>query len=179
MHRLYVGRPSSIRRTRRFDDAPRLSAASYAFSMPPYVTDWISSIASLVGGLAGVGALIVAILSYLKSSRALAAEKDSLDSMSATIAAVEALGAISATAGPHQSAAQSQASRVDGEDAFQEDRDQYEAALEKAQDKLATARSRVFTVTCPHCGGRLGPFKLVRGGMMECGRCGNAFTLRP
>ncbi|WP_127476372.1 hypothetical protein [Microbacterium sulfonylureivorans] len=58
----------------------------------PSVTDWISSIGSLVGALTGVGALIVAVLSYRKSNRALAADARTRDAVGSTLAAVEALG---------------------------------------------------------------------------------------
>src|SRR3954447_2250526 len=103
--------------------------------MPPYVTDWISSIASLVGGLAGIGALVVAILSYLKSSRALASEKDTLDSVGATLAAVEALGEVD-----RQTRTMRQAVAQDDDTASseREGMDDYAAALQDAQDKLET-----------------------------------------
>ncbi|SDH10949.1 hypothetical protein [Microbacterium pygmaeum] len=58
----------------------------------PSVTDWISSISSLVGGLTGAGALVVAILSYLRSSRALAADAQTRDAVGATLDAMQALG---------------------------------------------------------------------------------------
>lgn len=58
----------------------------------PTVTDWISSIGSLVGALTGVGALIVAVLSYLRSSKALAADAQTRGAVSSTVDAVEALG---------------------------------------------------------------------------------------
>ncbi|WP_341995057.1 hypothetical protein MRBLWH7_002570 [Microbacterium sp. LWH7-1.2] len=58
----------------------------------PSVTDWISSIGSLVGALTGVGALIVAWLSYRKSTRALAADAQTRAAVGSTIGAVEAVG---------------------------------------------------------------------------------------
>ena len=58
----------------------------------PSVTDWISSIGSLVGALTGVGALIVAVLSYRKSNRALAADARTRGAVGSTLEAVEALG---------------------------------------------------------------------------------------
>ncbi|MFC8681242.1 hypothetical protein ACFT30_06925 [Microbacterium ureisolvens] len=58
----------------------------------PSVTDWISSIGSLVGALTGVGALIVAVLSYRKSNRALAADARTRGAVGATVEAVDALG---------------------------------------------------------------------------------------
>jgi hypothetical protein len=58
----------------------------------PSVTDWISSIGSLVGALTGVGALIVAVLSYRKSNRALAADAQTRGAVGSTLEAVEALG---------------------------------------------------------------------------------------
>lgn len=58
----------------------------------PTVTDWISSIGSLVGALTGVGALIVAILSYRKSARALAADAQTRGAVGSTLDAMEALG---------------------------------------------------------------------------------------
>ena len=59
----------------------------------PSVTDWISSISALVGGLAGVGALIVAYLSYRKANRALAADAQTRTAVGSTFQAIEALGA--------------------------------------------------------------------------------------
>lgn len=58
----------------------------------PTVTDWISSIGSLVGALTGVGALIVAWLSYRKSTRALAADARTRAAVSSTVEAVDAVG---------------------------------------------------------------------------------------
>lgn len=58
----------------------------------PSVTDWISSIGSLVGALTGVGALIIAALSYIKSNRALAADAQTRAAVGSTVEAVEALG---------------------------------------------------------------------------------------
>jgi hypothetical protein len=58
----------------------------------PSVTDWISSIGSLVGALTGVGALVVAWLSYRKSNRALAADAQTRAAVSSTVEAVEAVG---------------------------------------------------------------------------------------
>jgi len=58
----------------------------------PTITDWISSIAAIVGGLAGVGALIVSFLSYRRSSRALAADARTRAAVASTFQAVEALG---------------------------------------------------------------------------------------
>jgi hypothetical protein len=58
----------------------------------PSVTDWISSIGSLVGALTGVGALIVAVLSYRKSNKALAADAQTRGAVGLTLEAVEALG---------------------------------------------------------------------------------------
>ncbi|MEV4686856.1 hypothetical protein [Microbacterium sp. LWH3-1.2] len=58
----------------------------------PSVTDWISSIGSLVGALTGVGALIVAWLSYRKSHRALAADAETRAAVRSTVDAVEAVG---------------------------------------------------------------------------------------
>ena len=58
----------------------------------PSVTDWISSIGSLVGALTGVGALIVAVLSYRKSNKALAADAQTRGAVGSTLEAVEALG---------------------------------------------------------------------------------------
>jgi hypothetical protein len=58
----------------------------------PSVTDWISSIGSLVGALTGVGALIVAWLSYRRSTRALAADAQTRAAVSSTVEAVEAVG---------------------------------------------------------------------------------------
>ncbi|KAF2413483.1 hypothetical protein B1729_09285 [Microbacterium sp. B35-04] len=58
----------------------------------PSVTDWISSIGSLVGALTGVGALIVAVLSYRKSNKALAADAQTRGAVGSTLEAIEALG---------------------------------------------------------------------------------------
>lgn len=58
----------------------------------PSVTDWISSIGSLVGALTGVGALIVAWLSYRRSTRALAADAQTRSAVGATVDAIDALG---------------------------------------------------------------------------------------
>ena len=58
----------------------------------PSVTDWISSIGSLVGALTGVGALIIAVLSYRKSNKALAADAQTRGAVGSTLEAVEALG---------------------------------------------------------------------------------------
>lgn len=57
----------------------------------PSVTDWISSIGSLVGALTGIGALVVAVLSYRRSSRALAADARTRGAVASTVDAVEAL----------------------------------------------------------------------------------------
>lgn len=57
----------------------------------PTVTDWISSIGSLIGALTGVGALIVAVLSYRKSTKALAADAQTRGAVGSTLDAVEAL----------------------------------------------------------------------------------------
>lgn len=129
------------------------------------------------GGLAGIGALVVSILSYLKSSRALASEKETLDSVGATLAAVEALGALENAARPdQQSAVPDDAHTSSGPGVEKAGRDDYEAALQEAQDKLATTKSRVFTITCPHCGSRFGPFSRVSSGLTRCGNCGKAFN---
>jgi ribosomal protein S27E len=147
--------------------------------MPPNVTDWISSIASLVGGLAGVGALIVSFLSYRKSSRALASEKDTLDSVSATLDAVEALGALDGeTRAEGQVATADGTKNTESNDADGTARESFKAALEDAQEKLATARSRIFRITCPHCGTNLGPFSQVSSGLVRCGHCGRPFKVR-
>ncbi|MCC2030893.1 hypothetical protein [Microbacterium allomyrinae] len=147
--------------------------------MPPYVTDWISSIASLVGGLAGVGALIVSFLSYRKSNQALASEKDTLDSVSATLDAVEALGALdSETRAERQGVAVDGAGITEKPHADTAGKEGFEAALEDAQEKLATARSRIFRVTCPYCGTKLGPFSRISSGLLKCGNCGRPFNVR-
>lgn len=41
----------------------------------PTVTDWISSVAAIIGSLTAVGALVVSLLSYRKANRALAADR--------------------------------------------------------------------------------------------------------
>ncbi|NYF17844.1 hypothetical protein HDC37_002689 [Microbacterium sp. AK009] len=58
----------------------------------PTVTDWISSIGSLIGSLTGIGALVVAVLSYRRSTRALAADAQTRGAVGATLEAVDALG---------------------------------------------------------------------------------------
>ncbi|MCR2765032.1 hypothetical protein NQ152_16130 [Microbacterium sp. zg.B48] len=63
----------------------------------PTVTDWISSIAALVGGLAGLGALIISFLSYRKAGRALSADARTRRALTSTFAAVQALGEHNAT----------------------------------------------------------------------------------
>ena len=116
----------------------------------PLVTDWISSIGSLVGGLTGVGALIVAILSYRRSSRALAADARTRDAVGSTFQAVEALGqpgsfdALLDEALKRRSDAETHETIV--EDGMlisrerpqgREKRDAYESALEDARRKLS------------------------------------------
>lgn len=147
--------------------------------MPPYVTDWISSIASLVGGLAGVGALIVSFLSYRKSNQALASERDTLDSVSATLDAVEALGALDSEArAERQGVVVEDSESTERPHAGTTGKEGFEAALEDAQEKLATARSRVFRITCPYCGTKFGPFSKVSSGLLKCGHCGRPFKVR-
>lgn len=115
----------------------------------------------------------------LKSSRALASEKETLDSVGATLAAVEALGSLENAARPdQQSAVPDDAHTSAGRSVEKAARDDFEAALQEAQDKLATAKSRVFTITCPHCGSRLGPFSRVSSGLMRCGNCGEPFNVQ-
>lgn len=116
----------------------------------PLVTDWISSIGSLVGALTGVGALIVAILSYRRSSRALASDARTRDAVGSTLQAVEALGQASSfdalldDAMKRRSDAETHETIV--EDGMlisrersqgREKRDAYQSALEDARRKLS------------------------------------------
>jgi len=42
--------------------------------------------------------------------------------------------------------------------------------------KLAVVR--YFTVNCPNCRAKLGPFSSYRPGLIRCGNCGKPFNLR-
>lgn len=161
----------------------------------PLITDWISSIASLVGGVAGIGALVVAILSYLRSSRALATDQDVVQSASATLSAVEALAksipdgeAQSSRPGPTATSEEHEATHVgeehevrhvgEGDEARHAGEESYASAIREAHERLDTAKSRIMMVTCPHCGKRLGPFTRVTPGLVKCGACGRSFRVR-
>jgi hypothetical protein len=115
----------------------------------PSVTDWISSIGSLVGALTGVGALIVAVLSYRKSNKALAADAQTRGAVGSTLDAVEALG----QAGQFDEMLDAALKRRDAADTHEiipedghiirrerpegsEERDAYLVALEKARREL-------------------------------------------
>lgn len=143
----------------------------------PLITDWISSIASLVGGLAGIGALVVAVLSYIRSTRALATDQDVVQSASATLSAVEALAKSLPDSEPESLTTEPTVAAAE-EAARREGREGYASALREAREHLETAKSRVLTVTCPHCGERLGPFSRVSPGLVKCGACGKPFSAR-
>jgi hypothetical protein len=115
----------------------------------PLVTDWISSIGSLVGGLTGVGALIVAILSYRRSSRALAADTRTRDALASTFHALEELGkptrfdSLLGDALTRRSGADNHEPLVENGTLIsrersrgRDDRDAYQSALEDARRKL-------------------------------------------
>ena len=115
----------------------------------PSVTDWISSIGSLVGALTGVGALIVAVLSYRKSNRALAADAQTRGAVGSTLEAVEALGRAGQFDAMLDAAlkrrADAETHEVVVEEGFvisrertegRENRDAYLVALEKARREL-------------------------------------------
>jgi DNA-directed RNA polymerase subunit RPC12/RpoP len=38
--------------------------------------------------------------------------------------------------------------------------------------------TRDYTVNCPYCHRKLGPFAGYRPGLIRCGACGKAFNLR-
>lgn len=116
----------------------------------PSVTDWISSIGSLVGGLTGLGALIIAILSYVRSSRALAADAQTRGAVSSTLNAVETLGQTSSFDAMLDAAlrrrADAETHKMVTEDGMlvsrerphgHEERDAYAAALEDARRRLS------------------------------------------
>ncbi|MCR2811941.1 hypothetical protein NQ166_07175 [Microbacterium sp. zg.Y1090] len=97
------------------------------------VTDWISSIGSLVGALTGVGALIVAVLSYRRSSSALAADAQTRGAVTSTLDAVEALGrtetAMPTAPDDHPSVGSAQYRKV-------RSHDEYASALHDARRQL-------------------------------------------
>ena len=123
----------------------------------PSVTDWISSIASLVGGLAGIGALIVAILSYLRSNRALAADRQTRGAVRSAVDAVDALGDpghFDATldaalrrraAETHESVIGGGSTVSRGREAAREKREAYENALADARRKLGASPEATAT----------------------------------
>ncbi|MFF2633611.1 hypothetical protein ACFVR6_12090 [Microbacterium sp. NPDC058021] len=102
----------------------------------PTVTDWISSIGSLVGGLTGIGALVVAVLSYRKSNRALAADAQTRGAVTSTVDAIEVLG----RAGGFDTEAGDEGYAVRRErPRGREQKDAYEAALNSARRELGQA----------------------------------------
>lgn len=142
----------------------------------PLITDWISSIASLVGGIAGIGALVVAVLSYVRSSRALATDQDVVQTASATLSAVEALA--SSLPDPEPPSVRSEPTIPAEEGAFhQKETPRYSSAMQEAREHLESAKSRLLTIRCPHCGRRLGPFSRVTPGLVKCGACGQPFKV--
>jgi hypothetical protein len=115
----------------------------------PSVTDWISSIGSLVGALTGVGALIVAWLSYRRSTRALAADAQTRSAVGATVDAIDALGRAEqfdamlddalkrrSEAETHETLVQDGIVISRGRPGGREKKDAYEAALQKARRQL-------------------------------------------
>ena len=115
----------------------------------PSVTDWISSIGSLVGALTGVGALIVAWLSYRRSTRALAADAQTRNAVGATVDAVDALGRADQFDAMLDDALKRRSEAETNETVFQdgylvsrerqggrEKKDAYEAALQRARREL-------------------------------------------
>ncbi|WP_322411380.1 hypothetical protein [Microbacterium invictum] len=114
----------------------------------PSVTDWISSIGSLVGALTGVGALIVAWLSYRRSTRALAAGAQTRSAVGATVDAVAALGRAEQFDAMLDDALKRRSEAETNETVFQEylvnrerqggreKKDAYEAALQRARREL-------------------------------------------
>ncbi|MBD7957900.1 hypothetical protein H9651_09650 [Microbacterium sp. Sa4CUA7] len=101
----------------------------------PSVTDWISSIGSLVGALTGVGALVVAVLSYRKSTRALAADAQTRGAVASTVDAVEALG----LAGGFNTRPGGPGYALRPEEPDREQAEAYEAALQAARRGLGPA----------------------------------------
>ncbi len=99
----------------------------------PSVTDWISSIGSLVGALTGVGALIVAVLSYRKSNRALAADAQTRGAVTSTVDAIEALGRAGGFGA--EPGADGYGIRPERPEA-REQKDAYESALKAARREL-------------------------------------------
>ena len=101
----------------------------------PSVTDWISSIGSLVGALTGVGALIVAVLSYRKSNRALAADAHTRGAVTSTVDAIEALERAGGFG--TQPGAEGYGIRRERSES-REHRDAYESALKAARRELGS-----------------------------------------
>ena len=124
---------------------------AYCVAMPS-VTDWISSISSLVGGIAGIGALVVSVLSYLRANKALASDARTRDAVGSTLKAVDALGQTSPfdpdTARHRHGAIDADETLINDpgfarEDAVaQEKREAYETAMEQARQKLHVADER-------------------------------------
>ena len=107
-----------------------------------------------MGALTGVGALIVAVLSYRRSSRALAADAQTRGAASSTVDAVEALGRTGRFDAMLDAAlkrrADAETDGVAAEDGYlisrgrrdgRETPDVYEAALENARRELGPPRN--------------------------------------
>lgn len=115
----------------------------------PSVTDWISSISSLVGGIAGIGALVVSVLSYRRANKALASDARTRDAVGSTLEAVEALGQTSpfdADTTRHRHEAIDAYETLINDPGFareeavaEEKREAYETAMEQARQKLRVA----------------------------------------